>query len=112
MLVQEMLSEKVGLFSLANTTEFSYKINEDSSFMENSKKLFYFFGKVLGKALFDHIPLNICLNRSILKALLGMKDEDSYANVDEFKNIDFNVRNIYLYFCLRLNNGVYRYTIV
>jgi hypothetical protein len=39
--------------------------------MENYEKYFLFVGKVIAKALFDRIPLNICLNRSIFKALLG-----------------------------------------
>jgi hypothetical protein len=37
--------------------------------------MFYFFGKVLAKALFDHIPVNVCLNRSIFKALIGKTTE-------------------------------------
>jgi E3 ubiquitin-protein ligase HUWE1 len=70
-LMQDLLSENLGLFSTANTTEFSYKLNEDSRFIENYERYFLFFGKVIAKALFDHIPLNICLNRSIFKTLLG-----------------------------------------
>lgn len=57
---------------------FSYKINEDSSFMENHLTLFYFFGKILGKALFDRVPLNICLNVSVFKALVGEVHESDY----------------------------------
>ena len=71
MLMNELLSPERRLFQSANTTEFSYKINEDSIAIENSLQYFYFFGQILGKALFDHIPLNVCLNRSVLKALLG-----------------------------------------
>lgn len=69
--MRSLLNENLGLFIVANTTEFSYKINEDSRFMDNQLSLFFFFGKIIGKALFDHIPLNICLNRTIFKALLG-----------------------------------------
>jgi hypothetical protein len=62
MLMKELLNENLGLFTIANTTEFSYKINEDSKYIDNNLSMFFFFGKILGKALFDHIPLNICLN--------------------------------------------------
>jgi hypothetical protein len=55
--------------------DFSYKINEDSKYIENYLTMFYFFGKVLAKALFDHIPVNVCLNRSIFKALIGKVTE-------------------------------------
>lgn len=92
MLMKELLSENLGLFAVANTTEFSYKINEDSRFIENNLSLFFFFGKILGKALFDHIPLNICLNKSIFKALLKRTKESDFANLEEFKLIDFNVQ--------------------
>jgi hypothetical protein len=76
--MQDLLSENLGLFAIANTTEFSYKVNEDSKHVECYLSLFFFFGKILGKALFDHIPLNICLNKSILKALLGETNEHDY----------------------------------
>jgi hypothetical protein len=70
-LMKELLSANIGLFATANTPEFSYRINEDSVYIENHRTLFLFFGKVLAKALFDNIPVNVCLNRSIFKALLG-----------------------------------------
>lgn len=90
-LMKELLSPNLGLFTVANTTEFSYRINEDSKYIDNCLTLFYFFGKILGKAMFDRIPLNLCLNKSIFKALVGETTENDYTNLDEFKNIDFNV---------------------
>lgn len=74
-LVQELLSENLGLFTQANTQEFSFKINDDSAMIDNYRELFYFFGKILAKALFDHISLNVCLNKSIFKALVGKTSE-------------------------------------
>lgn len=71
MLMKELLNENLGLFITANTVEFSYKINEDSSYIHDYERLFYFFGKILAKSMFDRIPLNICLNYSIFKAILG-----------------------------------------
>lgn len=69
--MKELLSPNLGLFTMATTSEFSYKINEDSKYIDNYVTLFFFFGKILGKALFDRIPLNVCLNKSIFKALVG-----------------------------------------
>ena len=70
-LMKELLSANVGLFAVAGTQEFTYKINEDSTYIENHHTLFLFFGRVLGKALFDNIPVNVCLNKSIFKTLIG-----------------------------------------
>lgn len=76
---------------MASTPEFSYKVNEDSLYIDNHRTLFFFFGKVLGKALFDNIPVNVCLNKSIFKTLLGQTSESDYALLEEFQNIDYNV---------------------
>ena len=91
--MKEMLSSNVALFSVANTPEFSYKINEDSVYINNHRTLFYIFGQVLGKALFDNIPVNVCLNRAIYRNLLHQTKETDYTNLDEFKSIDYNVYN-------------------
>lgn len=90
-LMRELLSQNLGLFTVASTPEFSYKINEDSSYIDNHRTLFFFFGKVLAKALFDNIPVNVCLNKAIFKALIGQTTEAHYSDLEEFKNIDYNV---------------------
>ena len=76
--MQELFDESLGLFKIANTEQFSYKVAQESQAMENCDELFHFFGKLLGKALFDRIPLNLCLNRSIFNALLGKIDPEDY----------------------------------
>lgn len=92
-IMKELLSQNLGLFSVASTPEFSYKVNEDSKHIDNHRTLFLFFGKILAKALFDNIPVNVCLNKSIFKTLLGYDKESDYSNLEDFKNIDYNVRN-------------------
>jgi len=92
-LMKEMLNANLGLFTVASTPEFSYKINEDSKHIDNHRTLFFFFGKVLAKALFDSIPINVCLNKAIFKALAGQNKEEDYADLEEFKNIDYNVKS-------------------
>ncbi len=81
-LMKELLSPNLGLFTVANTTEFSYKINEDSKYIDNHHTLFFFFGKILGKALFDRVPLNVCLNSSIFKCLVGDTREEDYSDLE------------------------------
>ena len=79
---------------MACTPEFSYKVNEDSKHIDNHRTLFLFFGQILAKALFDNIPVNVCLNKSIFKALLGFDNEADYSNLDDFKSVDYNVSSL------------------
>ena len=101
--MKELFSDNLGLFQIANTLEFSYKINQDSKYIDSYLTMFYFFGKMLAKALFDRIPLNICLNRSIFRAILGQNHEYDYRDLEEFKFVDYNVRII---FNLPLNRSI------
>jgi E3 ubiquitin-protein ligase NEDD4 len=89
--MKELLSPNLGLFNVANTPEYSYKVNEDSKYIDNHRTLFLFFGKILAKALFDNIPVNVCLNKSIFKVLLGKDKESDFSDLEEFKNVDYNV---------------------
>jgi hypothetical protein len=70
-LMERLLDPNLGLFAVASTPEFSYKVNEDSIYIDNHHTLFFFFGKVLAKALFDNIPVNVCLNKAVFKGLVG-----------------------------------------
>ena len=55
--------------------------------------MFYFFGRLLGKAFFDRIPLNLCLNRSIYNALLNKVTTEDYADLKSIKYVDTSVYN-------------------
>ena len=43
--------------------------------------------------MFDRIPLNLCLNRSLFNALLGKVNSSDYADTKQFKHVDLNVAN-------------------
>jgi len=73
-------------------------VNEESKIIDNHSTLFFLFGKALGKALFDNIQVNLCLNRSIFKALLQQTGEADYSDLEEFKHIDYNVYNSLKFF--------------
>jgi hypothetical protein len=60
--------------------------------------LFRFFGKLIGKAFFDKIPVNLCLNRQIYLTLLKKTRIDDYEHLDEFKHIDVSVFNSLKFF--------------
>jgi E3 ubiquitin-protein ligase HUWE1 len=53
--------------------------------------LFRFFGKLIGKAFFDKIPVNLCLNRQIYLALLKQTNPEDYSNLDDFNQVDVSV---------------------
>lgn len=87
-IMKELMNENFGLFRPANTEQFSYTVSPDSYEIQDNEKLFRFFGKLLGKAVYDRIPLNLCLNRSILNALVGKISEHDYNDAKTFKQID------------------------
>jgi E3 ubiquitin-protein ligase HUWE1 len=75
---KELLSESLMLFSVANTEQISYKVNEASHEIQGINDLMFFFGQLLGKAFFERIPVGISFNLQILNALLGL--QPNYSN--------------------------------
>ena len=43
--------------------------------------------------MFDRIPLNLCLNRSIFNALLSKIAPSDYSQIKEFKHVDSEIAN-------------------
>lgn len=73
------------LFKRCDTDQISYFINEESSKIPNCAELFEFIGIFLAKAIWDKIPLNLCLNPLILRYLLGNKED---ADIEDVKHFD------------------------
>jgi hypothetical protein len=63
-------SEKLKLFIVSETQEFSYIINPFLKHNQENFKYFSFIGKLLGKALLDNITINVCFNKLIYKMIL------------------------------------------
>ena len=97
-IMKEMLNENYGLFGSATTDQFSYKINEDSNEIGGWEELFYFFGRLIAKAFFDRVPLNLCLNRSIFNALLNKNQPSDYADLKFYQLIDRDIKNSLTFF--------------
>ena len=57
------------------TDEVLYKINDEIDSNINNMQKFKLFGKILGKAVFDRIPMNLSFCRPLIKSLLGKKIE-------------------------------------
>ena len=81
---QELLNPENKFFSLCDSDKISYFINEESEEAKDKDDMYYFVGLFMAKALFDKIPLNLCLSKSIYKYIL---DEDSLT-LDELKDFD------------------------
>jgi hypothetical protein len=67
---REILSDQLGLFERAESTDFSYKIRH----LEASKRNLEYFnliGVLIAKAILENITINICFNRLIYKMILG-----------------------------------------
>lgn len=45
---------------------------------------------MLAKAIWDKIPLNLCLNKLLLKFLLGIKEDCELEDLKEFDTIHYN----------------------
>ena len=61
---------KQGLFKKCDTPEISYNVDPYSAFIPDYSNKFTLLGKIMGKALFERIPLNLCLALTIYKVIL------------------------------------------
>ena len=67
---QTLESDKLKLFIVSDSNEFSYIINPFLSHNKENFDYFAFIGKLIAKALFDNITVNICFNKLIYKMIL------------------------------------------
>jgi len=70
MIMKEIFHPNTGLFILAETEEVTYRINPSADFDDHIFECFRLFGKIIGKAIFERIPLNAFLDRTLLKYIL------------------------------------------
>ena len=63
-------SDKLKLFVVSDSNDFSYIINPFLKHTDENFKYFTFIGKLLGKALLDNITINVCFNKLIYKMIL------------------------------------------
>ena len=64
-------SDQLKLLLVSDGNEFSYNINPLLKHSKENFTYFNFIGKLLGKALFDNITINICFNKLIYKMILN-----------------------------------------
>ena len=61
------------LFNRVDVEEFSFRINPKLKLNNETIVLYNLAGKILGKCLFERIPLNIYIDRTIIKHILNQK---------------------------------------
>jgi len=76
---QTLEGEKLKLFIQSDTNEFSYIINPFLAIKEDNKEFFVFIGKLLVKALYDNITVNVCFNKLLYKMIL--QEEITFADL-------------------------------
>ena len=67
---QILEGEKLKLFIISDSDNFSYIINPFLKHNEENFRYFNFIGKLIGKALLDNITINVCFNKLIYKMIL------------------------------------------
>ena len=70
------------------TNEVYYKLNENADIIIDNLQKFKLLGKIIGKAVFDRIPIDLAFCRPLLKILLSQKIE-----LEDIKFYDFQVKN-------------------
>ena len=120
---QTLEVEKLKLFVVSEANEFSYIINPFLSHKKDNFDYFTFIGKLIVKALFDNITVNICFNKLIYKMILQEKityedlvfiDSSLYSSIknlkethlfDNPKENESTIKDLELYYDLEMKDN-------
>jgi E3 ubiquitin-protein ligase HUWE1 len=69
--MKEIVHPESGMFELAETDDVTYKINTGAEAMDHVLDCFRLLGIVVGKAIFERIPINAYFDRTIIRHILG-----------------------------------------
>ena len=119
---QTLEADKLKLFIVSDSNEFSYIINPFLSHNNENFEYFAFIGKLIAKALFDNITVNICFNKIIYKMILQEEinfkdllfiDYSLYTSLNNLKKINLEESNknnsLELYYSIEMKD-VYNHT--
>lgn len=82
MVIDEMFDEATGIFRLCNTDDTMYKLKWDEDIDEEfSGELLILYGVILGKAIFEKIPVSSYLDRTILRQLASRDAHIEFADI-------------------------------
>ena len=116
---QTLEADKLKLFIISDSNEFSYIINPFLSHNKDNLEYFACIGKLIAKALFDNITVNICFNKLIYKMILQEEinfndllfiDYTLYTSLKNLKEIGLSQNNnLEVYYSLEMKD-VYNHT--
>jgi E3 ubiquitin-protein ligase HUWE1 len=70
LVIKEVFDKATGIFSVCKTDDLMYRLKWDEEIDEEfSSELLVLFGVILGKAIFEKIPINSYLDRTLLRQL-------------------------------------------
>ena len=110
-------SDELKLFLVSDSNEFSYNINPMLTLTKDNYNYFVFIGKLIGKALFDNITINICFNKLIYKMILQEEiilddllfiDNPLYTSLHNLKDLQesgSNLEDLGIYYSIDLQDS-------
>jgi E3 ubiquitin-protein ligase HUWE1 len=70
LVIKEVFDKATGIFGICKTDDLMYRLKWDEEIDEEfSAELLMLFGTILGKAIFEKIPINSYLDRTLLRQL-------------------------------------------
>jgi len=84
LLTEEFIDPDAGLFRETETEDISYVIEESSKETDDYIKKFEFLGLAMAKAIFDEIPLNLCMNEVMFKLFLNPKADITLEDIEKY----------------------------
>lgn len=92
LIINQLQLPQYELLEKCDTEEYLYKIKRNPLDTEKVELLFYFFGKIIGKGIFEKINFNLCFSPVIYKAIL----KESIL-LEDMKNFDKQIHESLLY---------------
>ncbi|EGR30889.1 hypothetical protein IMG5_121350 [Ichthyophthirius multifiliis] len=89
---RDIFDKKIEMFVKTDTQNLAYRINSNIEYIEYFIELFGLLGKIVGKSLFERIPIKACFDRTIINYILGKNNL-----ISDIYYYDEKLYNSYIY---------------
>ena len=105
LVINEMFGEHTGIFKLCATDDTMYRLKWDQDIDEEfSAELLILYGTILGKAIFEKIPVNSYLDRTLLRQLCSKTAEIQLYDIFGYdKEVTVSLRS-----CTKIGSSCWR----
>ena len=96
LIMKEIVVPDSGMFVRAQTDEITYKINSSADVDEHVLNCFHLLGIVIGKAIFERIPINAFFDRTLIKQLCNKEvclDDIYYYDKEYYTSWNYLMQN-------------------